>query len=94
MENSRVGRGRQVVPPTGVEPATCRLGGGCSIRLSYEGGQTKEDILTSRDGQFPMRGETGTMPTLAPLAQSVEHLTFNQVVARSSRAGRTIKSTA
>ena len=26
-----------MVPWAGVEPATLRLGGGCSIRLSYQG---------------------------------------------------------
>lgn len=28
---------REGVPPTGFEPATCPLGEGRSIRLSYEG---------------------------------------------------------
>ena len=30
-------RNKKMVPSTGFEPVTCRLGGGCSILLSYEG---------------------------------------------------------
>ena len=33
----------EMVPWTGVEPVTLRLGGGCSIQLSYQGAGT---ILT------------------------------------------------
>lgn len=29
--------GRKMVPWAGIEPATPRLGGGCSIQLSYQG---------------------------------------------------------
>ena len=31
---------REMVPPTGIEPVTVRLEGGCSIRLSYGGDAT------------------------------------------------------
>ena len=31
------GKSKEMVPWTGVEPVTLRLGGGCSIQLSYQG---------------------------------------------------------
>ena len=37
-----------VEPPTGIEPATCRLQGGCSAKLSYGG-----EICGQQDGIEP-----------------------------------------
>ena len=39
-------RGWHLVPRAGFEPATCRLGGGCSIQLSYRGAAR---MLANRD---------------------------------------------
>lgn len=61
------GFGLEVVPPAGVEPATCPLGRGRSIRLSYGG----EDSRVYPAADRPSTTRRATARTLRSNASSV-----------------------
>lgn len=52
--------GLEVVPPAGVEPATCPLGRGRSIRLSYGGEDSR--VYPAADRPSTTRRATGRTP--------------------------------
>lgn len=52
--------GLEVVPPAGVEPATCPLGRGRSIRLSYGGEDSR--VYPAADRPSTTRPATGRTP--------------------------------
>lgn len=61
---------RELVPPAGIEPATCPLGKGCSILLSYGGlhpGVYRAGARpsTGEGGRSLATGRTGTARRLA-----------------------------